>query len=111
MASNNSWYGEIVLFGGTNASTQSRVYNYLSTGWTLTDANNAAGSKGLLAIATGTIFRTGMLIRGFYYSSNFSTFTVGDTLYLSAATTGGITNTQPTGSGDIVRVVGYCIVS
>ena len=50
-----------------------------------------------------------MLIRGYYYSSNFSTFTVGDTLYLSAAVTGNITNTQPTGTGDIVRVVGYCV--
>jgi hypothetical protein len=50
-----------------------------------------------------------MLIRGYYYHSDWSTFTVGDTLYLSAGTTGDITNTQPTGTGDIVRVVGYCV--
>ena len=109
LASNNSAYGETVTFGGSGSSTARKVYNYRSTGWNLSDANSATGSKGLLAIAQATRFNDGMLIRGYYYHSDWSTFTVGDTLYLSAAATGDITNTQPTGTGDIVRVVGYCI--
>ena len=34
---------------------------------------------------------------------------VGDVLFLSAASTGDATATAPSGSGDIVRVIGYCL--
>jgi hypothetical protein len=58
-------------------------------------------------MATGSEFNRGMLLRGYIYNSSWN-WTVGATLYLST-TAGAITETQPTGSADIVRVVGYAI--
>jgi hypothetical protein len=50
-----------------------------------------------------------MLLRGYAYNSAWN-WTVGGTLYLSASGGAGlITQTQPSGTADIVRVVGYAI--
>ena len=35
--------------------------------------------------------------------------TGGQILYLSAASTGAFVSTAPSGTGDIVRVIGYCV--
>ena len=95
---------------GSGASTASDCYYWGSTGWVATDADAAASSKGLLALAISSIdFSRGMLIRGFYKNTAWS-FTQGATLYLGT-TAGKITQTQPTGTGDIVRVVGYALSS
>jgi hypothetical protein len=98
-----------MTFGGGGSSTQGRFYYWGSSGWNPTDANAASSSRGLLAIAVGVTFNVGMLIRGYYRLDTWS-WTQGDILYLSA-TSGAITSTQPTGSGDIVRVVGYALDS
>jgi hypothetical protein len=104
----NGYYGEAVIFGGGGSSTQYSVYYWRNTSsWDLTDADAAGTSKGLLGIATGSEFNRGMLLRGYIYNSSWN-WTVGATLYLST-TAGAITETQPTGSADIVRVVGYAI--
>jgi hypothetical protein len=106
----NGFYGESVTFGGAGASTQFSTY-YWSSGsaWTLTDANAASSSKGLIAMATTTVFNQGMLLRGYIYNSAWN-WTVGGTLYLSAVGGAGlITQTQPSGTADIVRVVGYAL--
>ena len=58
-------------------------------------------------MAMENAFNGGMLLRGYVNNAGWG-WTPGDTLYLST-TLGGITNTQPTGTGDIVRVVGYAI--
>jgi hypothetical protein len=50
-----------------------------------------------------------MMLRGYVYNSAWNWTTIGGEIYLSAAAVGGITQTQPTGTGDIVRVVGYAI--
>jgi hypothetical protein len=104
----NDWYGEAVSFGGGGASTQYSVYYWSSSSsWALTDADSNTTSKGLLAMAASTVFNQGMILRGYVFNSSWN-WTAGDTLYLST-TAGAITNTQPTGTGDIVRVVGYAI--
>ena len=111
LTTNGQWYGEALAIGGTGSPTAGNVYYYNSvSSWSLTDADAAGSSKGLLAIATnGAGFDRGMLIRGFYKNTSWS-FTVGATLYLS--TTGGaITQTAPSGTGDIVRVVGYALAA
>jgi hypothetical protein len=110
LTSSGQHYGEIVTFGGSGASTQFSTYYWSSGGaWTLTDANAASSSKGLLAMATDTTFDRGMMLRGYIYNSAWN-WTVGGTLYLSATGgAGNITQTQPTGTADIVRVVGYAI--
>jgi hypothetical protein len=101
------YYGEITTFGGAGACTQTRTYYWGSGGWVATDANAASSSRGLLAIALGSAFNVGMLIRGYYRFDSWS-WTQGDILYLSTSS-GIITSTQPTGSTDIVRVVGYAL--
>jgi hypothetical protein len=84
-------------------------FNSSST-WTPTDADASNTSKGLLAIMTNsTGFNLGMMVRGYFRNSAWS-FTPGDILYLST-TAGSITNVQPSGSGDIVRVVGFAIAA
>ena len=47
------------------------------------------------------------LVKGIARHTSWSGFTTGDILYVSG-TAGEITNTAPSGNGDIVRVVGYC---
>jgi len=97
-----------MTFGAGSPVTAGRCYYWSSTGWKPTDADQAADSKGLLAIATSSInFNRGMLIRGFYKETGWS-WTQGATLYLST-TAGTLTQTQPPGTGDIVRVVGYAL--
>ncbi len=108
----NSSNGDIVKFG--SGSTTEGKLHYLNSafgGWTLADAD-ATGTAGgvLLAIALGTDPDVdGMLLRGMY-TLDYDAGTIGDELYVS--TTGGdITATAPSGTGDIVRVVGYCLDS
>ena len=103
--------GDIVKIG-TGSTTQGELCYYTSSGtWVAADAD-AAGTAGgvLLAIALGTDPDVdGMLLRGMY-TLDHDPGTVGDELYVST-TAGDITSTAPSGTGDIVRVVGYCLDS
>lgn len=110
LTSNGAFYGELLAIGVTAGTVGSVYYFNGSSDWTLTDADAAATSKGLLGIVTnGAAFNRGMLIRGFFKNTSWS-FTVGSTLYLSTSL-GGITQTAPSGTGDIVRVVGYAVAA
>jgi len=103
--------GDIVKIG-SGSTTQGELCYYTSSGtWVAADAD-AAGTAGgvLLAIALGTDPDVdGMLLRGMY-TLDHDPGTVGDELYVST-TAGDITSTAPSGTGDIVRVVGYCLDS
>ena len=107
----NSSNGDIVKIG-SGSTTQGELCYYTSSGtWVAADAD-AAGTAGgvLLAIALGTDPDVdGMLLRGMY-TLDHDPGTVGDELYVST-TAGDITSTAPSGTGDIVRVVGYCLDS
>ena len=110
-STNHSSNGEIIKLG-TGSTTQGELCYYTSSGtWVAADAD-AAGTAGgvLLAIALGTDPDVdGMLLRGMY-TLDHDPGTVGDELYVST-TAGDITSTAPTATGDIVRVVGYCLDS
>ena len=109
LTSNGDYYGEVMTFG-SGPSTAGNCYYWSSTGWVATDADTAADSRGLLALAVSSAgFDRGMLIRGFFKDTTWS-WTQGNVLYLST-TPGKITQTQPSGSADIVRVVGYALSS
>jgi len=76
----------------------------------LTDADAAATSAGLLAMCTATIAEnaTGVfMLSGLYTTSGLS---AGATYYISG-TPGAITSTAPSGTGNVVRVVGYALSS
>ena len=75
--------------------------------WADADADNAGTSTAMLGIALGTDPETdGILIRGMYTLDHDVGNNQGVPLYVST-TAGVITATAPSGSGDIVRVVGY----
>ena len=101
--------GDIVYFGGTTSMTAGGIYHYKSDGtWEKADADAAANCDGLLAVALGTASDTnGMLVRGMATIAN-DPGAVGDVLFLST-TAGQATATAPSGDGDIVRVIGYCL--
>lgn len=77
-----------------------------SPAWEAADAD-ASNATNLLAIATSTNANLGMLLNGVFRDSSHG-FTVGSPLYVST-TSGVLTQTAPSGTGDYVRVVGYAI--
>jgi hypothetical protein len=101
--------GEFFYFGG-GSTTISQTYYYNSSGnWSVTDATSSTSSTGLISISAGsTPSGDGMLSKG-YYVLDYGSFTTGDKLYISSSNPGQLTNTAPTTSGHIVRVVGYVI--
>ena len=109
--------GELI-FIGSSLVTAGNLY-YLAegisgtSGWIPADADAASSSTNMLAMAvgTGTSHTVGMLIRGFArFTSVFGLTgaTMGAPLYVST-TAGGITTGAPSGTGDVVRVVGHVI--
>jgi len=111
--------GEILYYepGADTTLTKGGIYFLHTDGtWDEADADAAATSKALLGIALGTSARThGMLIRGFVKIPSTEVLNVpgsgasdGLPVYIST-TAAHIDFTAPSASGDIVRVVGYCI--
>ncbi len=103
--------GDIIKIG-TGSTTQGELCYYKSDGtWAAADADATATAGGvLLAIALGTDPDSdGMLLRGMF-TLDHDPGTIADELYVST-TAGDITGTAPSGSGDVVRVVGYCLDS
>jgi hypothetical protein len=106
--------GEVAYWGGGTV-VRGDLYYYNSSGnWALTDADAASTATGMLGIARadGTASTVGMLLRGrakYTSNSNYNALsTIGAPLYIST-TPGGFTQTAPTGTGDIVRIIGYVL--
>ena len=107
-------HGDVVYFG-TGTVVVGKIYHYKSdASWELADANTVANCDGLLGVATasGTASAVGMLLRGMVTLIDIQgTEAVGDVLYLSESATGAADCVAPAGSGDIVRVIGYCLTT
>ncbi|MHA1805947.1 MAG: hypothetical protein ACTSX2_00060 [Candidatus Thorarchaeota archaeon] len=74
-------------------------------------ASSEATSNGRLAFAMDTLSDGDIgefLIRGYIKDENWS-WTVGGIIYLSASSPGELTQTKPSSTGDIVRILGYAI--
>ena len=104
-----TFQGDVVYFGGTTSMTTGAIYHYKSDGtWELADADAVANCDGLLAVALGAASNTnGMLLRGMV-TLDHDPGAVGDVLFLST-TAGDCSATAPSGTGDIIRVIGYCL--
>ena len=106
------FYGDTVQFGsgpsGSDGDIEQGKLYYLDSSqqWEEADADAAASATGMLALAI-VDDSARFLVKGLARHSTFAGFTTGDVLYVSG-TAAGITKTAPTGSGDIVRIVGYC---
>jgi len=101
--------GDVVYFGSTTSMTVGALYHYKSNGsWELADADAVATCDGLLAVALGAASDTnGMLLRGMV-TLDHDPGAVGDVLFVST-TAGDVSATAPSGNGDIIRVIGYCL--
>jgi hypothetical protein len=104
-----TYQGDVVYFGGTTSMTTGAIYHYKSDGtWELADADAASTCDGLLGVALGAASDTnGVLLRGMV-TLDHDPGAVGDVLYVST-TAGDCSATAPSGNGDIVRVIGYCL--
>ena len=98
--------GDVVYFG-SGSVTLGKIYHYKSDGtWELADADAASTSDGLLGVALGAASDTnGVLLRGMV-TIDHDPGAIGDVLFLST-TAGDCSATAPSGSGDIVRIIGY----
>ena len=107
----NSGGGDVVYFGSTTSMTAGQIYYYNASGnWALTDADAVATADGMIGVALGAASDTnGVMLRGMT-TLDHDPGTVGDPLFLST-TAGKATSTAPSGNGDIVRVIGYCLGS
>jgi len=104
-----AWYIEDKE-GGENLSAGNLVFLQSDNKWWKTDADFDTHTRGLLGIAMAAISanNTGKVsILGRVYNAGWS-WTTGATLYVSC-TTGGITETAPSGSGDQVRKIGHAL--
>ena len=104
-------YGDIVTFGSGTGFTTGGLYYYGTSGtWAAADADSESTSKYLLAIALGTTPSSGMLLRGYakYTGTSYTSMTNGGIQFIST-TAGSFTETAPTNTGQIVRIIGYCI--
>lgn len=99
--------GSIVKFGTTTGMTAGEVYCFNGTNWVQVDADAEATTKGLLGVALGTAATDGLLTHGVAYLSH-DPGAAGDVLYVHT-TAGQVSATQPSATGDFVRVVGYCL--
>ncbi|MHA1305556.1 MAG: hypothetical protein ACTSPI_17790, partial [Candidatus Heimdallarchaeaceae archaeon] len=99
---------------GESLSPGNLVYLKLSDGkWWKADADTEATSTGMLAIAVDTISAdsTGtFLIEGVWRDDSLSFSTTGSSQPVFISTTAGaFTTTAPSGSGDIVRIIGWTL--
>ena len=113
--------GEIVFFGtedGADTLAAGKLM-YLATGgiWKHADADAAASAGGvLLGLALGTDVAAGILLQGYMNISGTLTsqpvykLTHGAAQYAHTVP-GEIAQTAPTGSGDVVRIVGHAVSS
>lgn len=102
--------GELLKIG-TASQTQGDVLYWAGADWAQAQANAVSTSTGLLAIAhtTGSPGTAGALHQGFVQLSGNPGGSAGDVLYLDDSGAARVTNTAPTASGSIVRVMGYNI--
>lgn len=102
--------GEVVFFGTASTLDPGYIYQFTTTGeWVKADFTVESTAKGLLAISLGTNVSDGLLTKGYatFDISPYGVMTLGSTLYLWD---NGVFNDTPSSTtGEIVRVIGYCI--
>ena len=108
-----NYSGDVVSFGsgpgGLDGSIVQGELYYLDSSqqWEQADADAASTATNMLGIAVEDDTAT-FLVKGIIKNSEYAGFTTGAPLYVHT-TAGDMTGTAPSGTGDIVRVVGYSI--
>jgi hypothetical protein len=99
---------ETITLTTTTGLSAGVVYYLGSSGWVAADASSLSTSKGLMAVATSNTSADGMVVRGIVKTATDPGGSIGDVCFLSA-TTGALTTTPVSATGDINRVMGYKI--
>jgi hypothetical protein len=101
--------GEVVFFGTASTLDPGYIYQFTTGVWKKADLVTGASASGLLAIALGTVISDGLLLRGYatFDYSPYGAMTIGSKLYLYNS--GTFNQTPTTTTGEIVRIIGYCI--
>jgi hypothetical protein len=94
-----------VLSIGTLGLTVGTVYYWNGSEWADANAGAVATADGLMGVATATASAPDVLVSGIIQLSSVPG-SAGDVLYLDT-TNGTLTATAPTGSQEVVRVMGY----
>ena len=103
--------GETIKVGTAISTTGGYFYNLTSTGWVSADADATSTSTGLIGVAIASSTSNTFLVNGYILLPDtqlIGSSTIGAPAYIST-TAGRITFTAPTGSGDVVRIVGHCV--
>ena len=105
--------GQVLSFGGSTVVKNQLYFLSSSGGFHAAQANDDDSASPFLAIALNTNSTThGMLTKGIIRVTGSlvdDTMTIGAAVYVSKATAGRYAFIAPTGSGEIVRQVGYCL--
>lgn len=100
---------------GATIALMDLVYLGSSSKWLLTDADAAATAGGVMlgicldgGVDTDT---TTVALAGAFVRDDTWNWTPGAPLYIDTATPGAITATQPSGTDDVIRVVGFAVTA
>jgi len=101
--------GDMFYHSSDSATVPGKIYTFASNGnVTLADKDDGYKATGSMFVALGTLSSQGMLLRGMIKlhtgSAIFSAANPGKPLYLGD---GGLTQVDPPGSGDFVRIVAH----
>lgn len=112
--SDNEGGGHIIKYGAGTLSAGKLYFLHTNGTWTETDSDaEATGGYQLLGVALGSSPTTnGVLLKGYVkVSSDYinGTAQIGFPVYVDNGTAGEYNFTAPSGSGDFVRIVGYCV--
>lgn len=98
------------IAAGESVAVIDCVYFHSDGEWHKTDADAVATAEGMLAISLeakndGQVMN--VALPGCFVRDDSWTWTVGGEIYLDTVTAGGLTQTAPSGTDDVVRVVGH----
>jgi len=99
---------------GESFALMDLVYLKSDGEWWRTDADASTTAAGMLAIALGAGtdgVAVEVALPGSFVRDDTWNWTPGQVLYIDTATAGQITSTQPTGTDDVIRVVGYAMTA
>lgn len=110
--SSNNDYSGVLKSLSVDSSVAAGTVCYMNSSAKMiaADADSSTSTAGMIALATANISASALgnfLLQGIHSNTSYS-FTAGQTLYVST-TPGAPTATIPSGTGDIVRIVGYAL--
>jgi len=102
------WDNAVITREGGGTIAFSNLYYFNASGyWTLANASTTNTAGGMLGLAMGSsVTNDGLLLNG--YCTNDWGFATGSTIYM-ATNNGALTTSRPSGTNQIVRIVGYAV--